>query len=40
MRKEHVLEFERVNVYRLRDREIAESWSYDSDPYVLDEFWT
>jgi uncharacterized protein len=35
-----VLEFERVNVYRLRDGEIAEIWSYDSDPYALDEFWS
>jgi ketosteroid isomerase-like protein len=35
-----VLEFERVNVYRLRDSEIAEIWSYDSDSYALDKFWS
>jgi len=34
------LEFERVNVYELRDGKIAEIWSYDSDPYALDEFWS
>ena len=38
-RGERVLEFDRVNVYRLRDGQIAEIWSYDFDPYALDEFW-
>jgi uncharacterized protein len=39
IRGERVLEFDRVNVYRLRDGQIAEIWSYDFDPYALDEFW-
>ena len=40
VRGERSLEFERVNVYRLRDGKIIEIWSYDSDPYALDEFWS
>ena len=40
VRGERSLEFERVNVYRLRDGKITEIWSYDSDPYALDEFWS
>ncbi len=39
-RGERVLEFDRVNVYRLRDGQIVEIWSYDFDPYALDAFWT
>ena len=39
IRGERVLEFDRVNVYRLRDGQIVEIWSYDFDPYALDEFW-
>jgi len=38
-RGERVLEFDRVNVYRLRDGQIVEIWSYDFDPYALDAFW-
>jgi uncharacterized protein len=38
-RGEQVLEFDRVNVYRLRDGQIVEIWSYDFDPYALDAFW-
>jgi ketosteroid isomerase-like protein len=38
VRGERSLEFERVNVYRLRDGKITEIWPYDSDPYALDEF--
>ena len=38
-RGERVLEFDRVNVYRLREAQIVEIWSYDFDPYALDEFW-
>ncbi len=37
VRGERSLEFDRVNVYRLHGK-IAEIWSYDSDPYALDEF--
>ena len=40
VRGERTLEFERVNVYALRGGKIAEIWSYDSDPYALDEFWS
>ena len=40
VRGECTLEFERVNVYALRGGKIAEIWSYDSDPYALDEFWS
>jgi ketosteroid isomerase-like protein len=39
VRCERVLEFDRVNVYRLLDGQIVEIWSYDFDPYALDEFW-
>jgi ketosteroid isomerase-like protein len=39
IRGERVLEFDRVNVYRLRDGQIVEIWSYDFDPYAPDEFW-
>ena len=39
VRGERSLEFDRVNVYRLRGGKIVEIWSYDSDPYALDEFW-
>jgi uncharacterized protein len=39
VRGERRLEFDRVNVYHLRGGKIAEIWSYDSDPYALDEFW-
>ncbi len=39
VRGKQSLEFDRVNVYRLRGGKIAEIWSYDSDPYALDEFW-
>jgi ketosteroid isomerase-like protein len=39
VRGERSLDFERVNVYRLRGGKIAEIGSYDSDPYALDEFW-
>src|SRR5919205_556032 len=36
VRGEQRLEFDRVNVYRLRDGKIVELWSYDDDPYALD----
>jgi uncharacterized protein len=39
VRGERSLEFDCVNVYHLRGGKIAEIWSYDSDPYALDEFW-
>ena len=39
IRGERVLDFDRVNVYRLRDGQVFEIWSYDFDPYALDEFW-
>ncbi len=39
VRGERTLDFDRVNVYQLRGGKIAEIWSYDSDPYALDEFW-
>jgi ketosteroid isomerase-like protein len=38
IRGEQVLEFDRVNVYRLRHGEIVEIWTYDFDPYALDAF--
>src|SRR5215204_3691849 len=34
------LVFDRVNVYRMSDGKIRELWTYDSDPYALDEFWS
>jgi ketosteroid isomerase-like protein len=40
VRGELSLEFERVNVYERREGKIAEIWSYDSEPYALDEFWS
>jgi ketosteroid isomerase-like protein len=40
VRGDRSLGFDRVNVYRLHDGKIAEIWSYDSDPYALDEFWS
>jgi ketosteroid isomerase-like protein len=40
VRGERSLEFDRVNVYHLREGKIVEIWSYDSDPYALDEFWS
>jgi ketosteroid isomerase-like protein len=40
VRGERSMEFERVNVYEMRRGKIAEIWSYDSDPYALDEFWS
>ena len=40
VRGQRSLEFDRVNVYHLRKAKIVEIWSYDSDPYALDEFWT
>ena len=39
-RGERNLEFERVNVYRLRDGKITETSSYDADPYEPDELWS
>jgi ketosteroid isomerase-like protein len=39
IRREQVLEFDRVNVYRLRDGQIVEIWSYDFAPYALDVLW-
>jgi ketosteroid isomerase-like protein len=35
IRGEQVLEFDRVNVYRLRDGQIVEIWSYDFGSYAL-----
>ena len=40
VRGERSLELDRVNVYRLQEGKIVEIWSYDSDPYALDEFWS
>ena len=40
VRRERSLEIERVNVYRLRHGKLSELWSYDADPYALDEFWS
>jgi ketosteroid isomerase-like protein len=39
VRGQRSLDFDRVNVYHLRGGKIGEIWSYDSDPYELDEFW-
>jgi ketosteroid isomerase-like protein len=39
IRREQVLEFDRVNVYRLRDGQIVEIWSHDFGPYALDALW-
>ena len=38
VRGERSLEFDRVNVYHLREGKIVEIWCYDSDAYALDEF--
>jgi uncharacterized protein len=38
VRGERRLVFDRVNVYRMSDGKIVELWTYDSDPYALDEF--
>jgi ketosteroid isomerase-like protein len=38
LRGERRLDFDRMNVYRLRGGKIVEIWSYD--PYALDEFWS
>ena len=40
VREERSLVFDRVNVYRMSDGKIVELWTYDSDPYALDEFWS
>jgi hypothetical protein len=40
VRGERTSEFDRVNVYEISGGRIAEIWSYDSDPYALDEFWS
>ena len=40
VRGERTLEFDRVNVYEISGGRITEIWSYDSDPYTLDEFWS
>ncbi len=40
VRGERTLEFDRVNVYRVRSGKITEIWAYDYDPYALDEFWS
>jgi ketosteroid isomerase-like protein len=40
VRGERSLEFDRANVYRLHGGKIVELWSYDDDPYALDEFWS
>jgi ketosteroid isomerase-like protein len=40
VRGQRSLDFDRVNVYQLRGGKIVEIWSYDSDPYALDEFWS
>jgi predicted ester cyclase len=39
VRGDRHLDFNRVVVYHFRDGLIAETWSHDFDPYVLDEFW-
>jgi ketosteroid isomerase-like protein len=39
IRGEQVLEFDRVNVYRLRDGQIVEIWSSDFGSYALDALW-
>ena len=39
VRGDRSLEFNRVIVYHAGDGLITETWSYDFDPYALDEFW-
>ena len=39
VRGERSLDFQRVVVYHAADDLITETWSYDFDPYALDEFW-
>jgi hypothetical protein len=39
VRGERTLDFNRVVVYHTADDLITETWSYDFDPYALDEFW-
>ena len=40
VRGERTLEFDRVVLYRIEGDHIVETWSYDFDPYALDEFWS
>jgi len=39
VRGDRSLDFQRVVVYHAADDLITETWSYDFDPYALDEFW-
>jgi hypothetical protein len=39
IRREQVLEFDRVNVYCPRDGQIVEIWSYDFGLYALEALW-
>jgi uncharacterized protein (TIGR02246 family) len=39
VRGDRTLDFDRVVLYRIANGKIAETWSYDFDPYALDAFW-
>jgi ketosteroid isomerase-like protein len=39
VRGERSLEFNRVVVYHTDGEHITETWSFDFDPYSIDEFW-
>lgn len=39
IRGARTLDWDRIVVYRFAEGRIAETWSYDGNPYALDEFW-
>jgi len=39
IRGDRTLDFNRIVVYHAANDRITETWSYDFDPYALDEFW-
>jgi hypothetical protein len=39
VRGDRTLDFNRIVVYHTANDLITETWSYDFDPYALDEFW-
>ena len=39
VRGDRTLDFDRIVVYHAAGDLITETWSYDFDPYALDEFW-
>ncbi len=39
-RNDNTLEWNRFNLYRVRDGKIAEAWTHESDQYAVDTFWS